>query len=67
MKKITATLMAMAILTLSPMAMAATKTCEVVSITDTEVLLNCKNVKGLTVGEKVKIKTLKKTNAIEGC
>ncbi len=67
MKKTMTILLAMAILTITPMAMAANKTCKVISITDTEVLLNCEDTKGLVVGDKVKIKPKKKNRAIEGC
>ena len=67
MTKTTAILLAMAILTISSMAMAANRTCEVISITDTEVLLNCEDVKGLMVGDRVKMKPQKKDKAIEGC
>ena len=67
MAKITAMMLAMAILTISPLAMAASKQCEVVSITDKEVVLNCEDVKELIVGDQVKLKTKKKSKAIEGC
>ena len=58
---------AMAIFTLSPLAMATSRTCEVVSVTDKEVVLKCENGKELIVGEQVKIKTTKLKKAIEGC
>ena len=67
MAKITAMMLVMAILTLSSLAMAASRTCEVVSITEKEVVLNCEDVKELIVGDQVKIKTKKKSKAIEGC
>ncbi len=67
MAKITAMMLAMAILTISSLAMAASKTCEVVSITDKEVILNCEDVKELIVGDQVKLKTKKKSKTIEGC
>jgi len=67
MAKITAMMLVMAILTISPLAMAASKKCEVVSITDKEVVLNCEDVKELIVGDQVKLKTKKKSKAIEGC
>ena len=67
MAKVTAIMLAMAILTISPLAIAASKTCEVVSITDKEVVLKCEDVKELIVGDQVKIKTKKNSKAIEGC
>ena len=67
MTKITAMILAMAILTIASLAMAASKTCEVVSITDKEVILNCEDVKELIVGDQVKLKIKKKSKAIEGC
>ncbi len=67
MAKITAMMLAMAILTISPLAMAASITCEVVSITDKVVVLNCEDVKELIVGDQVKIKPKKTSHAIEGC
>ena len=67
MAKVTAIMLAMAILTISPLVKAASTTCEVVSITDKEVVLNCEDVKELIVGDQVKIKTKKKSKAIEGC
>lgn len=67
MTKITAILLAMAVLTISPLAMAASRTCEVIKITDKEVVLNCEDVKELIVGDQVKVKIKKKSKGIEGC
>lgn len=67
MKMVTVVMAAVAVLLLSPLAIAGTRTCEVVSIAESEVVLTCKDVKGFSVGDKVKIKAKKKGKAIEGC
>lgn len=67
MKMVTVALAAAIIFTLTPLSKAATMTCEVVSITETRVELSCEEVKGLSLGDQVKIKAKKKSKAIEGC
>lgn len=67
MKMVTIVLAAVMVFALTPLAKAATMTCEVVSITETQVELNCEEVKGFSVGDQVKIKAKKKSKAIEGC
>lgn len=67
MKMLTVVLAGAAVLTLAQIAMAASRTCEVVSIAETEVVLSCKDIKGFSVGDKVKVKARKKSKAIEGC
>lgn len=66
-KKVLVVTAAAALLAFAPLAMAASRTCEVVSIAESEVVLNCEDVKGISVGDQVKIKTKKKSKAIEGC
>ena len=67
MARMIAMISVMAIFFLAPLAVAATKTCEVVSVTEKEVVLKCKDVQDLVVGDQVKIKTQKKRKAVEGC
>ena len=67
MARMIAMISVMAIFSVAPLAMAATKTCEVVSVTEKEVVLKCKDVQDLVVGDQVKIKTQKKRKAVEGC
>ncbi len=72
MRAILFSLVSVMILTFSAsMALAATAKCSVVEITEKTVVLDCGDcgaiLEKIKVGDKVKVKTVKKKKAIEGC
>ena len=67
MAKMIAMIVAMVMLSMTPVAMAAKIDCEVIKITEKEVVLTCESGDGLVVGEQVTVKTQKKRKTVEGC
>lgn len=68
MKKVLIAVFLLSLATTSDHAMAASAKCNIVAINNDSITLDCsKKTNTFKIGDEVKIKTIKKKKAIEGC